>query len=125
MLERRGDGTYVTSLTPDLLLDAMSFVVDIYQDWSALELFEVRRILEPVAVTLAARRAKPSNVEHLLGLLAQVHGTTSVDDLVAHGPVQRLARYYVQCRERSATRSIRKVPHAARSAGLRVSVSRC
>src|SRR3569833_4701107 len=28
---RRGDGTYVTSLTPSLLLDAMSFVVDIHQ----------------------------------------------------------------------------------------------
>lgn len=35
---RRGDGTYVTSLTPELLLDAMSFVVDIHQDSSALEL---------------------------------------------------------------------------------------
>jgi GntR family transcriptional repressor for pyruvate dehydrogenase complex len=84
---RRGDGTYVTSLTPDLLLDAMSFVVDIHQDSSALELFEVRRILERAAVTLAARRAKPSDVEHLLGLLTQVHATTSVDDLVAHDRV--------------------------------------
>src|SRR3954449_3866606 len=46
---RRGDGTYVTSLTPSLLLDAMSFVVDIHQDASVLELFEVRRILEPAA----------------------------------------------------------------------------
>jgi GntR family transcriptional repressor for pyruvate dehydrogenase complex len=84
---RRGDGTYVTSLTPDLLLDAMSFVVDIHQDSSVLELFEVRRILEPAATTLAAQRAQPSDVEHLLALLAQVHGTTSVDDLVAHDRV--------------------------------------
>jgi GntR family transcriptional repressor for pyruvate dehydrogenase complex len=65
----------------------MSFVVDIHQDSSALELFEVRRILEPAAVTLAARRVKPSDVEHLVGLLAQVHTTTSVDDLVAHDRV--------------------------------------
>ena len=84
---RRGDGTYVTSLTPDLLLDAMSFVVDIHQDASVLELFEVRRILEPAAVALAAPRTTPSEVEHLLGLLSQVHGTTSVDDLVAHDRV--------------------------------------
>src|SRR3989337_453015 len=51
---RRGDGTYVTSLTPDPLLDAMSFVVDIHQDSSLLELFEVRRILEPAAAAMAA-----------------------------------------------------------------------
>jgi GntR family transcriptional regulator, transcriptional repressor for pyruvate dehydrogenase complex len=43
---RRGDGTYVTSLEPQLLLEAMAFVVDIHQDSSVLELFEVRRILE-------------------------------------------------------------------------------
>jgi GntR family transcriptional regulator, transcriptional repressor for pyruvate dehydrogenase complex len=62
-------------------------VVDIHQDDSVLELFEVRRILEPAAVMLAARRAQPSDVEHLLGLLAQVHAATSVDDLVAHDRV--------------------------------------
>jgi GntR family transcriptional repressor for pyruvate dehydrogenase complex len=91
---RRGDGTYVTSLTPDLLLDAMSFVVDIHQDSSVLEMFEVRRILEPAAVRLAAHRTKPSDVEHLLGLLTQVNGTTSVDDLVAHDRI--FHRYIVE-----------------------------
>jgi DNA-binding GntR family transcriptional regulator len=65
----------------------MSFLVDIHTDSSAPALFEVRRILEPAAMTLAARGAKPSDVEHLLGLLAQVHGTTSVDDLVDHDRV--------------------------------------
>ncbi|MEO6505373.1 MAG: GntR family transcriptional regulator, partial [Terrimesophilobacter sp.] len=49
---RRGDGTYVTSLEPGLLLEAMAFVVDIHQDSSVLELFEVRRILEPSAAAL-------------------------------------------------------------------------
>lgn len=81
---RRGDGTYVTSLTPSLLLDAMSFVVDIHQDASVLELFEVRRILEPAAAALATPRVTAADVQHLRGLLTQVDGTTSVDDLVAH-----------------------------------------
>jgi GntR family transcriptional repressor for pyruvate dehydrogenase complex len=80
---RRGDGTYVTSLTPSLLLDAMSFVVDIHQDASVLELFEVRRILEPAAAALAATRATPEDIAHLRGLLARVDETTTVDDLVA------------------------------------------
>ena len=50
---RRGDGTYVTSLRPELLLEAMSFVVDLHQDASVLEIFAVRRILEPAAAELA------------------------------------------------------------------------
>lgn len=84
---RRGDGTYVTSLTPSLLLDAMSFVVDLHQDASVLEMFEVRRILEPEAAALAAARITPADVAHLRTLLSQVDGGTSVDDLVAHDVV--------------------------------------
>jgi GntR family transcriptional regulator, transcriptional repressor for pyruvate dehydrogenase complex len=84
---RRGDGTYVTSLTPSLLLDAMSFVVDIHQDDSVLELFEVRRILEPAATALAAPRMTAADVAHLRQLVAQVDETTSPDDLVANDMV--------------------------------------
>lgn len=80
---RRGDGTYVTSLSPSLLLDVMSFVVDIHQDASVLELFEVRRILEPAAAAMAATRVTPADIAHLRGLLAQVDDRTAVDDLVA------------------------------------------
>lgn len=81
---RRGDGTYVTSLTPDLLLGAMSFVADIHQDSSVLELFAVRRILEPAAAAMAAARAKPADVARLHALLTEVGEGTPVDDLVAH-----------------------------------------
>src|SRR5690606_35995560 len=77
----------VTSLTLDLRLAATSFVVDIHQDSSVLELCEVRRILEPAAVTLATPRADANAIAHLHDLLEQVHGTTSVDDLVAHDQV--------------------------------------
>jgi GntR family transcriptional regulator, transcriptional repressor for pyruvate dehydrogenase complex len=81
---RRGDGTYVTSLTPSLLLDAMSFVVDIHQDDSVLELFEVRRILEPAAAALATPHVTADDIAALRVLLAKVDRTTSVDDLVAN-----------------------------------------
>jgi GntR family transcriptional regulator, transcriptional repressor for pyruvate dehydrogenase complex len=84
---RRGDGTYVTSLSPSLLLDAMSFVVDIHRDDSVLELFEVRRILEPAAVALAAPRMTAADIAHLRGVVAEVDGTTSADDLVANDMV--------------------------------------
>ena len=91
---RRGDGTFVTSLTPDLLMDAMSFVADVHQDTSLLEMFEVRRILEPAATGLAAARATEADIAHLEGLLAEVDGTPSVDALVAHDMV--FHRYIAQ-----------------------------
>ena len=81
---RRGDGTYVTSLEPQLLTEAMSFVVDLHQDTSILELFEVRRILEPGSAALAAQRISPAQQAELEATLTVVHEDTSVEDLVAH-----------------------------------------
>jgi GntR family transcriptional regulator, transcriptional repressor for pyruvate dehydrogenase complex len=81
---RRGDGTYVTSLEPRLLLEAMSFVVDLHQDASILDLFEVRRILEPAAAVIAARKAGPEDIDKLSAILSQVDEQTSIEDLVAH-----------------------------------------
>ncbi len=81
---RRGDGTYLTSLKPEVLLGAMSFMADIHQDASVLELFAVRRILEPAAAAMACGRVTPADVARLRSLLAEVAAGTSVDDLVAH-----------------------------------------
>jgi GntR family transcriptional regulator, transcriptional repressor for pyruvate dehydrogenase complex len=81
---RRGDGTYVTSLEPRLLLEAMTFVVDLHQDASVLDLFAVRRILEPAAAAIAARKATPEDLRRLEETLAEVRATTTVEDLVAH-----------------------------------------
>ena len=53
---RQGDGTYVTSLEPHLLLEGVGFAVDLVQDDSILEVVEVRRLFEPVATGLAAER---------------------------------------------------------------------
>src|SRR5919109_316205 len=53
---RRGDGTYVTSLEPRLLLEGLGFAVDLLQDESILSVVEVRRLLEPPATGLAAER---------------------------------------------------------------------
>lgn len=81
---RRGDGTYVTSLEPRLLLEAMSFVVDLHDDSSVLELFAVRRILEPAAVAMAATRVSADDVAALRTQIESVDVSTSVEDLVAH-----------------------------------------
>jgi GntR family transcriptional regulator, transcriptional repressor for pyruvate dehydrogenase complex len=81
---RRGDGTYVTSLEPRLLLEAMSFVVDLHDDHSVLEIFAVRRILEPAAASLAARNADDAALERLRDIVTGVDDATDVEGLVAH-----------------------------------------
>ena len=81
---RRGDGTYVTSLEPALLLEAMSFVVDLHGDTSILEIFAVRRILEPAATALAADSIDEDTIAELEALIAEVDGSTSVEGLVEH-----------------------------------------
>ena len=53
---RHGDGTYVSSLEPDLLLETTTLVTNLLQEHTVLELFEVRRLLEPAAAALAAVR---------------------------------------------------------------------
>ena len=53
---RVGDGTYVTSLEPDVLLAGMGFVGDLLEATTLLEVHQVRRILEPAATALAASR---------------------------------------------------------------------
>jgi GntR family transcriptional repressor for pyruvate dehydrogenase complex len=55
---RRGDGTYVTSLQPDLLLGGLGGAVELLQadTGTLLDIMEVRRLFEPVASALAATR---------------------------------------------------------------------
>ena len=60
---RQGDGTYATSLSPSLLLEALSFIVDFHRDDTVLEFLEVRRILEPAATALAALRMSAEDKE--------------------------------------------------------------
>ena len=53
---RRGDGTYVTSLEPALLLEGLGSALELLQGDTVLEVMEVRRLFEPVAAGVAAAR---------------------------------------------------------------------
>ena len=79
---RQGDGTYVTSLEPARLLEAMSFVVDFHRDDTVLEFLEVRRILEPAATAMAAQRVTDEEVAGLRAHLALIGDAPTVEDLV-------------------------------------------
>ncbi|MFJ9241125.1 FadR/GntR family transcriptional regulator [Streptomyces sp. NPDC101776] len=61
---RQGDGTYVTSLQPSLLLEGLGGAVELLQGdaGALLDLMEVRRLLEPVATALAATRVSDADL---------------------------------------------------------------
>lgn len=83
---RRGDGTYVASLDTESVLQTLAFVTDLRQDGSALERFQVRRILEPpataIATRLSARRTSKLLGESVDAISAQ--HDLSIDQLVEH-----------------------------------------
>ncbi|GLX97508.1 GntR family transcriptional regulator [Herbidospora sp. NBRC 101105] len=81
---RQGDGTYVTSLEPRLLLDALSFVVDFHRDDTVLQFFEVRRILEPAATSKAAVNMTDAGIEELRKILDSLPENPTVEQLVAN-----------------------------------------
>jgi GntR family transcriptional repressor for pyruvate dehydrogenase complex len=66
---RRGDGTYVTSLAPRLLLEGLGLAVELLQDDTLLEVMEVRRVLEPAATGIAALRMSDDDLDALARIL--------------------------------------------------------
>lgn len=72
---RRGDGTYVTSLAPALLLQGLGFAIELLQGDTLLEVMEVRRLLEPAATAVAATRITDQELEELAVLLDQMRGS--------------------------------------------------
>ena len=65
---RQGDGTYVTSLEPDLLIQHLDFVVTL-DDATILQLFEARKIVEVGVAALAARHITPERTSRLESIL--------------------------------------------------------
>ena len=80
---RRGDGTYVTSLEPPILLEALNFIVDFHRDDRVLEFLQVRRILEPAATAMAAERITEADLDGLRELLDGLGPNPNPEDLVA------------------------------------------
>jgi len=72
----------VTSLEPDLLLESTRFVAHLLADKTVVELFEVRRLLEPAAAALAAVRMDERGHAALRRELDRMTAASSVEDLV-------------------------------------------
>src|SRR5919108_1368698 len=79
---RQGDGTYVSSLEPALLLESTGFVSHLLLGETEIELYQVRRILEAAAAALAAGRIDDREKGDLAHNLQRMRDAKKVEDLV-------------------------------------------
>lgn len=79
---RAGDGTYVTSLEPRLLLTAVGFASDLARADSLLEIHRVRRVLEPEATRLATPRLSEPDLARLENCLRRMESADAVEALI-------------------------------------------
>jgi GntR family transcriptional repressor for pyruvate dehydrogenase complex len=80
---RVGDGTYVTSLEPELLLTGMGFVSDLLTGPTLVELHQVRRIIEPVATGMASSRMTGADFAALDVCLAEMEAAERTQAFIA------------------------------------------
>ncbi|QYN34003.1 FCD domain-containing protein [Pseudonocardia sp. DSM 110487] len=82
---RRGNGTYVTTLEPRLLLEGVGAAVELIRADDLLELTEVRRLFEPAATALAAVRITPERLLRVHTHLDAMHNAANdVEQLNLH-----------------------------------------
>jgi GntR family transcriptional repressor for pyruvate dehydrogenase complex len=79
---RQGDGTYVTSLEPELLLQSISFLTELNQEATLVQVLDARRMLEAGAVMLAAHFATPEELATLERLVDEMPGCETVEAFV-------------------------------------------
>lgn len=78
---RRGDGTYVASLEPTELLSGLVFAVELLQPKGMEEVLEVRRLLLPPAVALAAHRATDEHLADMRAVVVELEAATDPDEI--------------------------------------------
>ncbi|HEY6629526.1 MAG TPA: FadR/GntR family transcriptional regulator [Acidimicrobiia bacterium] len=79
---RRGDGTYVTSLRPEQLLEGIGAAAELMADGFSLELIQVRRILEPAATAMASLRIDEETISKLEIFLQRMRASETEEELV-------------------------------------------
>lgn len=84
---RRGDGTFVTSLEPKLLLEGVGFAVELLRGDTLLEVMEVRRLLEPAATGLAAQRITGERLAELAASLRHMSEAASDPEMLMQADV--------------------------------------
>ena len=116
---RRGDGTYVTSLTPDLLLEGVGAAVELMRDDGVLEVLEVRRYLEPAATALAASRIDAAGLRALRATIGRMREAGDDEEFVAQD-----ANFHAGVAEASGNGTLASLLAGLSSRTLRVRVLR-
>lgn len=101
---RQGDGTYVTSLNPRLLLESVAFITHLLGDSQMVEMWEVRRLLEPAATALAAARMTKAEHAQLKTRLDRFATATTVEETMEAD--EEFHRYINQCSGNSVLGSV-------------------
>lgn len=112
---RRGDGTFVTSLRPELLLEGFGAAVELMQEGFSLELIGVRKILEPAATALAAARIDDETLALLGAYLQQMREAGSEAERIEHD-----AAFHRLIAARSGNETLASMLSAVSSRTLRV-----
>jgi GntR family transcriptional regulator, transcriptional repressor for pyruvate dehydrogenase complex len=81
---RQGDGTYVTSLEPSMLLEPLTFMAEFHQDRTLLQVLEVRRILEAATAALAAQYITEEQLAELRRVVEEMDACDTVEAFVAN-----------------------------------------
>jgi GntR family transcriptional regulator, transcriptional repressor for pyruvate dehydrogenase complex len=79
---RQGSGTYVTSLEPHDLLQATTFITQLFRDTTVLEMLEVRSILESWAAKMAAVRITDDELDALEKITESLELITDIDEWI-------------------------------------------
>ena len=80
---RQGDGTYVTSLKPELLLETIGFFTELQGEEASLhQIVEARRMLEAGTAALAAQLATPDELVALELLVEEMAALEDIDAFV-------------------------------------------
>jgi len=130
---RRGDGTYVTSLAPELMLEALNFVVDLHRDDTVLHFLEVRSFIEPESTARAAMHANQNLLRTLAELVAEAeqlsraevvdHERLMVNDQRFHAAINTAGGNPVAAAILAATAGVTSRARIARSVDIRAELT--
>jgi GntR family transcriptional repressor for pyruvate dehydrogenase complex len=79
---RKGSGTYVSNLGPNILISGLNLGADLMSGDTLLEIFEVRRLFEPVATAYAALKITDAQLEEIESSLDAMFRARDVEELI-------------------------------------------
>ncbi|GIG62513.1 GntR family transcriptional regulator [Longispora fulva] len=82
LVSKQGDGTYVSSLEPHVLLESLAFAADVSSSRGVSHMLQVRRMLEPQATALAAVRVSDADIAALQGCIDRTVEEMGVEDFI-------------------------------------------